>query len=330
MNIAVLGSGSWGTAVASILADKGHRVRLLGRNDNAMDEINNLHENKRYLPGIPLAKSLTGTTNAEEALHEAEICLLAVPAQFLGENLKRYANLVPQSVIPICLAKGIEIATHRRMSEVVAENWPFAIHRYAIFSGPSFAQETALGLPTAVALACSDQSLCETLREELSHNRLRVYSSNDVLGVEIGGACKNIIAIAAGVCDGLNLGTNARAALITRGLAEITRLGVKLGANPTTFMGLSGMGDLVLTCTGPLSRNRSVGLALGEGKSIDEILQSMHNVAEGVPTTKAVCALAQKAGVETPIAKSMYKVLYEGCSPAKEVDALLARTLKDE
>lgn len=330
MKIAVLGSGSWGTAVASILAQKGHSVRLLGRDSQAMAHINEFHENKRYLPGIPLAPTLQATTSAEEAFEEADICFLAIPAQFLSEALRRYAAMVPRGVIPICLAKGIEIATSRRMSQVVKECWPFAYERYAIFSGPSFAQETAMGLPTAVVLACTDPSLCELLREELSYNRLRVYSSEDVLGVEIGGACKNIIAIASGVCDGLELGTNARAALITRGLAEITRFGVKLGAKPATFMGLSGMGDLVLTCTGALSRNRSVGLALGRGQKLPDILQRMHNVAEGVPTTKAVCALAQKAGVEIPIAKSMYKVLYEDCSPAQEVDALLARTLKAE
>lgn len=330
MRITVLGSGSWGTAVANILAHKGHKVCLLGRDPEAMADITARHENKRYLPGIALAPTLTATADAEKAFAQAEVCLLAVPAQSLAENLCQYADMVPPSIIPICLSKGIEIATNRRMSQVVAECWPFAAERYAIFSGPSFAQETACGLPTAVVLASANQSLCERLREELSYDRLRIYSSQDVLGVEIGGACKNIIAIAAGVCDGLELGTNARAALITRGLAEITRLGVKLGAHPTTFMGLSGMGDLVLTCTGALSRNRSVGLELGKGKKLADILSAMHNVAEGVPTTKAVYKLAQSVGVETPIAKSMYKVLYEESSPAQEVDALLARTLKDE
>ena len=330
MNVAVIGGGSWGTAMGHAMAGAGHRVRVLLRNPALAAEINKSHCNSVYLPGVPLHPGLKACTDAGEALQKANICLLALPAQHMGSTLHSLAATFPPDTIPVCLSKGVETKTLRLMSEVVAEALPGHAARYAIFSGPSFAAETVRGLPTAAVLGCEDKALGELLRETLSTGMLRVYSSQDVLGVELGGAVKNVIAIAAGVTDGLGFGLNARAALITRGLAEISRLGQAMGASPATFMGLSGMGDLVLTCSGDLSRNRQVGLKLGQGMSLEAILQQMHNVAEGVATTRAVCGLADRYGVEVPIARAMFQVLYEQSPPQTEVLNLLGRSLKDE
>lgn len=330
MKIAVLGSGSWGTAVGHIAAQKGHRVTLLSRTSEAADEINEKHQNSRYLKDIVLCPDLKASTDPLSTLKNVDICILAVPAQHLGKALLKFKGYLPETAIPLCLSKGIEISSLMTMSQLVEKSWPKQAKNYAVLSGPSFARETALGLPTAVTIACENEDLGKNLREAFSHASFRVYSSTDIIGVELGGALKNVIAIAAGVCDGLKLGDNARAALITRGLAEITRLALKLGANPITLMGLSGMGDLVLTCTGGLSRNRNVGLKLGQGHKIDYILSQMHDVAEGIPTTKAVCQLAKNHKVELPIAKSMYRVLYENSSPLRELDELLSRSLREE
>ena len=330
MNFAVIGGGSWGTAVGHVMAGKGYRVRMLLRNPDLAAEITESHSNSVYLPGVPLHPDLKAYTDASLALQDAHICLLAVPAQHLGPTLHGLAPYFPPDTIPVCLAKGVETKTLRLMSEVVAEALPDHAARYAIFSGPSFAAETVRGLPTAAVLGCANRTLGELLRETLSTGMLRVYSSQDVLGVELGGAVKNVIAIAAGVTDGLGFGLNARAALITRGLAEIRRLGQAMGASPATFTGLSGMGDLVLTCSGDLSRNRQVGLKLGQGMSIEAILQQMHNVAEGVATTRAVCGLADRYKVEMPIAQAMFQVLYKQSPPQTEVLHLLGRSLKDE
>ena len=330
MNMAVIGGGSWGTAVAHAMAGGGHRVRMLLRNPALAEEIGTSHANSVYLPGVPLHPGLKAFTDAGEALQDAHICLLAVPAQHMGPVLRSLASVMPAGVIPVCLSKGVEKNTLRRMSEVVAEALPDNAARYAILSGPSFAAETVRGLPTAVVLGCEDRAIGELLRETLSTGMLRVYSSQDVAGVELGGAVKNVIAIAAGVIDGLGFGLNARAALITRGLAEICRLGQAMGANQATFMGLSGMGDLVLTCSGDLSRNRQVGLKLGQGMSIETILQQMHNVAEGVETTRAICGLAERYRVEMPIAQAMFQILYEQSPPRIEAQNLLARSLKEE
>ena len=330
MRMTVFGGGSWGTALAHLMAEKGLEVTLLVRDPAQAEAISRRHENPRYLPGLTLAPNLRADTNAEAALAGAEVCLLAVPCQFLRHALEDVARFIPERTIPVCASKGIEIGSLKRMSEVVADVLPALSGRYAILSGPSFANEVVEGKPTAVALGCADASLGERLRAIFSTACFRVYSSTDVAGVELGGAVKNVMAIAAGLCDGLGLGHNARAALITRGLAEISRLGLALGARPVTFMGLSGMGDLVLTCTGDLSRNRQVGMRLAAGESMQQISAGMHMVAEGVKTTEAVCVLGDKLGVDLPIADAIRRVLAHGAAPRTLVHELMARALREE
>ncbi len=330
MNITVIGGGSWGTALAHLLARRGHRVVMLLRDAGLAGEISLRHENTRYMPGRALHPGLAATTDPEKALPGAEICVLAVPCQHMRAALRSLASLVPARAVPVCASKGIEASTLSRMSAVVAEEWPGQAESYAILSGPSFAAEVLDGKPTAVVLGCADPSLGETLREAFSSELFRAYSSTDVTGVELGGAVKNVIAIAAGICDGLDLGHNGRAGLITRGLAEICRLGAAMGARGATFMGLSGLGDLVLTCTGDLSRNRQVGMRLAAGQSLEAIAASMRMVAEGVKTTEAVCALGGILGVELPIAGALFSVLRKGASPADMVRELMTRTLREE
>lgn len=338
MRITVLGGGSWGTALAHLLADKGAeagqtrnlQVTLLVRDAQTAEAINEQRENPRYLPGLLLSPHLRAETSPGAALDGAEICLLAVPCQHLRETLSKLAACMPAHCIPVCASKGVEVGTQKRMSEVVADILPSQARKYAILSGPSFAKEVVQGKPTAVVLGCADAALGERLRALFAAGNFRVYSSTDVVGVELGGAIKNIIAIAAGLCDGLGLGHNSRAALITRGIAEMSRFGVALGARPTTFMGLSGLGDLVLTCTGDLSRNRQVGMRLAAGESMSAIRSSMRMVAEGVKTTEAICLLAENAGVDLPIAQAMSRVLSGDALPLALVQELMARALREE
>lgn len=330
MRIAVIGGGSWGTALAHLLAGKGFAVSLLVRSPDLAEEISVRHSNERYLPGLALHPSLAADTDSEQALAGAEICLLATPCRFLRETLRTVARHVPRNAVPVCASKGIEADTGSRMSEVVAAELPVQAARYAVLSGPSFAAELVAGKPTAVVMGCFPGAPAESLREIFSTALFRVYSSSDVIGVEIGGAVKNVIAVAAGICDGLGLGHNARAGLITRGLAEISRLGAAMGARPGTFMGLSGLGDLALTCTGDLSRNRQVGMRLAAGERLTGILAGMHMVAEGVTTTRAVRALARKLRVDMPIADSMYRILYANVLPGEAVQELMTRALKEE
>ncbi|MCL1939352.1 MAG: NAD(P)-dependent glycerol-3-phosphate dehydrogenase [Desulfovibrionaceae bacterium] len=329
MRITILGAGSWGTALAHLAADKGLETLLLARDASLAEEINTRHENSRYLPGLPLCPALRAVTDPAVALAGADIVLLAVPCQYLRESLVRLAPLLPDDGVFVCASKGIELGTLKRMSEVTAEALPGKKPRYAILSGPSFAREVVQGKPSAVVLGCADAGLGEELRAVFSTPAFRVYSSTDVAGVEFGGAIKNVMAIAAGLCDGLELGHNARAALITRGLAEMSRLGEALGARAATFMGLSGLGDLVLTCTGDLSRNRQVGLRLATGESIGSIAASMRMVAEGVKTTEAVCELAAQMGVELPLAFAVRQVL-GGTAPLDALRALMSRALREE
>lgn len=333
MRMTVLGAGSWGTALAHTAAGKGLKVRLLARDASLAGDINTRHENSRYLPGLPLHPTLKVCTDPGEGLAGIDILLLATPCQHLRETLSRIAPLLPESCIFVCASKGIELDSLKRMSEVTAEavagHSPDAASRYAILSGPSFAGEVVQGRPTAVVLGCADAALGERLRDFFSTPNFRVYSSTDVAGVELGGAVKNVMAIAAGLCDGLGLGHNARAALITRGLAEMSRLGKAMGARSATFMGLSGMGDLVLTCTGDSSRNRQVGLRLAAGENAQAITASMRMVAEGVKTTEAVCVLAEELGVELPLAFAMRSVL-GGAAPLDAVRELMSRALREE
>ena len=337
MRITVLGAGAWGTALADMLARSGHDVALWARDPDQAAAMAERRENAAYLPDAPLAEGLAVTSDAEcaaahvSARPEGEpACLLAaVPSQFLRGVLKGFRPLLPAAPVVVCASKGIELDTLAPMSRVVAESLG-ADARYAALSGPSFAAEVARGLPTAVSLGCADEALGHTLRQALSTPRFRVYSTTDHLGVELGGAVKNVMAIAAGISDGLGFGHNARAGIITRGLAEMARLGRAMGARAETLNGLSGMGDLVLTCTGDLSRNRQVGLRLGKGETPDAIAASMRAVAEGVKTTRSLHALAARLGVDLPITCEVYAVLYEDKDPARGVTDLMGRELKDE
>ena len=329
MRMTVLGAGSCGTALDNLAAGKGIDTLLLARDDALAEEINTRHENSRYLPGLALCPALKASTDPAAALRDADVVLLATPCQHLREILTRLAPLFPASCVFVCASKGIELSTLKRMSEITSEVLPGGAPRYAILSGPSFAREVVQGKPTAVVLGCLEAELGETLREFFSSPSFRVYSSTDVAGVELGGAIKNVMAIAAGLCDGLGLGHNARAALITRGLAEMSRLGEAMGARASTFMGLSGMGDLVLTCTGDLSRNRQVGFRLAAGESAAAIAASMHMVAEGVKTTEAVCDLAGKLNVELPLALAVRGVL-GGINPQHVLRELMSRALREE
>ncbi len=336
MRVAVLGSGSWGTALANLLSvngaslpsEKAFSVSLWGRDRELAEQINSRRENPRYLPGLQLHPNLKATSDPAEALHNAVFCVLAVPCQSMRENLRALAPFFPDKIPLVCASKGIETATLKTMSGVVAEELPKA--RYAILSGPSFAAEVTAGLPCAVVIGCGQKKLGQKLRVAFSSEVFRAYSSEDVLGVELGGALKNVVAIAAGLADGLKLGSNARAALITRGLAEMSRLGAAMGAKSQTFMGLSGLGDLVLTCTGDLSRNRRVGLRLAEGLSVGAIVQDLHMVAEGVKTAEAVVKISRQTGVDMPVAETVYAVLQQKISLKKAVKQLMTRSLKEE
>lgn len=327
MSLAVIGAGSWGTALAAHLARCGHDVRLWARDPALAAAISARGENVRYLPGVPLPP-LTATSDLDSALSGAEIAVVATPSEFCRETYRALRpRLAPQAVL-VSATKGLELDTRRRMSEVAAEEVPEC--PVAVLSGPSFALEVAQGQPTTVVVASDDLAVAERVQRAVSSRAFRAYSSDDVRGVELAGALKNVIAIAAGIVDGLGYGHNTGAALITRGLAEITRLAVALGARPDTLSGLAGLGDLVLTCTGGLSRNRRVGQALGAGQPLAETLTRLSMVAEGVRTTLVACALAESSGVEMPIAQQMRAVLYEGKPARAAVEELMLRTLKRE
>lgn len=330
MRVAVIGGGSWGTTLADMLAKQGHDVRLWVREQSLMAMIRSTRQNGWYLPGHDLAESLVATNDPAYACDGVELFVLTTPSQFLRKILTDFKPYVPKKAITVCASKGIELGTLKTMSEVVEDVLGGLKVRFAMLSGPSFAKEVLEEKPTAVALGCADKKLGRELQAALSAPYFRIYANQDYRGVELGGAVKNIIAIAAGVADGLGFGSNARAALITRGLAEMSRLGKAMGAKPETFMGLSGMGDLVLTCTGELSRNRQVGLRLGQGQKLLDVLGQMNMVAEGVKTAEAVWELGRKLKVELPISEGVYNVLYQGKDAALAVGELMGRSLKDE
>ena len=325
--ITVFGGGSWGTALAHLLASAGHAPFLLLRQQAEADTLNRTHEHPRYLARTRLHPGIRATADPA-CLQEADLVVLAVPCQNLREALASVADRLKPEAVLVNTAKGLETRTATPPSGVVAAVCPR--HAFATLSGPSFALEVALGKPTAVVLACADETLGARLRGIFATAWFRTYSSTDLPGVELGGAVKNVIAIASGISDGLGFGHNTRAALITRGLAEITRLGVALGAQPATFMGLSGMGDLLLTCAGDLSRNRQVGLALARGLPLERIVSELGMVAEGVKTTDAVMTLACQAEVEMPVTAAVYAILREGRDPKEAVRHLMERQLRDE
>jgi len=327
MKLSVLGAGAWGTALAASWAPH-HTVTLWGRNPAELDAMRASRVNARYLPGCPLPDALHFSADFDTTVDAADLLVIAVPSHGLRATL---AALAQRAGLPpiVWVCKGFEPGSRKLPHQILAELLP-AHTQTGVLSGPSFAQEVALGYPTALTLASHDSVLAQHLAETLSGHRLRIYAHDDVVGVEVGGALKNVMAIAAGICDGLQLGHNARAALITRGLAEMTRLGVQLGGRFETFMGLSGLGDLILTTTGDLSRNRQVGLRLARGQQLDTILAELGHVAEGVTTAPEVAALAGELGVDMPITRAVCQMLFEGLPAAEAVDTLLNRGIKAE
>lgn len=329
--IAVIGAGSWGTTLANLLAKKGYPVTLWCYEEDLADRIPKTRVNNLYLPDVLLSENLQATNNLKRAVSNKQVLLFVTPSQATRQVLSQaLPDLSPQTLI-VSASKGIENDSLMLLSQVFEELLPREMHKNLGFlSGPSFANEVSVDMPTAVVAAARDGEVAKEIQTIFSTETFRVYNHRDIIGVELGGAMKNVIALAAGVADGLGFGHNTRAALITRGLAEMTRLGIKLGGAAETFAGLAGMGDLVLTCTGDLSRNRSVGIELGQGRKLDEILSGMQMVAEGVKTTLSAYQLAAKLGVDVPIIEQMYLILYQDKDPRKAVTDLMLRDLKSE
>jgi glycerol-3-phosphate dehydrogenase (NAD(P)+) len=328
--VAVLGAGSWGTTFAKVLADAGRQVVLWARRPEIARAIADERQNPEYLPGITLP-ALHTTTNAAAALEGADAVVLAVPSQTLRANLTAWRPLLPSGVTLVSLAKGVELGTLERMSEVVAEVAEVPSDRVAALSGPNLAREIAVGQPTATVIACRDHDRAVALQHACMTGYFRSYTNTDVIGCELGGAGKNVIALAVGMAAGMGLGDNSRASLITRGLAEISRLGVALGADPLTFAGLAGLGDLVATCSSPLSRNRTFGERLGRGDSVAEAEAANHGqVAEGVKSCVSICQLGGRHGVELPISDAVRRVCHEGLSPTALAKELISRAPRPE
>lgn len=327
--IAIIGAGSWGTALAVVAARAGHEVQLWARNADVVDSINRDHVNSVYLTGTPVPPSVRATADITAVMDGAELVILAAPSHATRGLLTAMVPSLRSEMIVVSATKGIEIETGKRISQVVYEVFP-ARPRFVCLSGPSFAREVVERHPTAVVAASQDSEAARIVQSELSFENLRIYTNNDVVGTELGGSVKNVMAIAAGMVAGLGFGSNSIAALITRGLAEITRLGLSEGAKVETLMGLAGLGDLVLTCTGSLSRNRFVGHELGKGRSLEEIASGMNEIAEGVKTTLAVKRLSDRLGVEMPITNEVHAVLYEKKSACDAANELMTRPLKEE
>ncbi|OCC15734.1 Glycerol-3-phosphate dehydrogenase [NAD(P)+] [Dissulfuribacter thermophilus] len=333
--IAILGAGSWGTALAVHLGRAGRDCVLWGRDPLLLEQIGMLRENPKYLPGISIPENVQLTSSLKEAVSKRDIILIVVPSHGFRSIVTELNNLMcktdKENAAFVSCTKGVENGTLYFMTEVIEDVLGIEVSKkVAVLSGPSFAKEVAQGLPTAVTVASKDSTLAAQLQDVFSYGTFRVYTTDDVRGVEVGGAVKNVLAIAVGISDGMGLGLNARAALITRGLREIVRLGMNLGASPLTFAGLSGLGDLVLTCTGDLSRNRQVGLRLGKGEDINSILSSMNMVAEGVKTSRALYDLGVRTQTDMPISMAVYQVLYEGIKPDEAVTSLIERPLRPE
>ena len=330
MTTAVIGGGSWGTALATVLANRGP-VHLWARDPELVNAINTHHQNSKYLSNLTLSKDIFAFTDFGECLANVELVCLVVPSHAMREIAGRIVEHCPKDALLVSASKGIENNSLQTMHGVLTSTLPKCFHhQLSYLSGPSFARETIMNMATAVTVAAEDLSIAQRVQAMFSTPYFRVYTTEDVVGVELGGATKNVIAIASGVVDGLRLGHNTRAALITRGLAEVTRLATELGANPLTLSGLAGMGDLVLTCSGDLSRNRKVGLQLAAGKTLDEIVSSMNQVAEGIRTTKSVFDLANRHNVEMPIATEVYRILYENKCPKVALRDLMVRDLRQE
>ncbi|MBT7086786.1 MAG: NAD(P)H-dependent glycerol-3-phosphate dehydrogenase [Desulfobacterales bacterium] len=329
--IGVIGAGSWGTALANLLGTKGFKIDHWVFEKEVMEEIRSEKENKTFLPGFILSPNLNPSNDLESVVSGKDLLLIVVPSHLMRVTISKIAHLLPKDIIIVTASKGIENKTHLTMTGILKEILPNVPEdRLAVLSGPSFAKEVAANVPTAVTVASNDSQIASFVQHIFATQYFRVYTNDDMIGVELGGAVKNVVAIAAGIVDGLGLGLNTRAGLITRGLAELQRLGMELGASPKTFAGLAGVGDLILTCTGDLSRNHTVGKKIGEGMKLAEILANMNMVAEGVKTARSVYNLSSKLGVEMPICHIVYHILYDDLSPKEAVYQLMTRDLKEE
>lgn len=330
VSVGVIGSGAWGTTLAMLLAKKDIKTTLWEHRPERAIEMQRERENRLFLPGISFPETLQITSSIADAAREQDMLLLVTPSQRMRENVRLLAPYVGNQTLLVSASKGIEIDSLKRMTEVINDELPQAHKRIAALSGPNISREVAEEKPTAAVVAAYDEDVAVQARTILNTSYFRVYTANDIVGTELGGALKNIIAIGAGFNDGMGYGENAKAAFITRGLAEISRLGVAAGANPLTFAGLAGIGDLIATCASPLSRNQQLGRRLAAGEKLEEILASTHSVAEGVYTTKAALQLAARYNVEMPITRQLSLVLFEGLDPRKAVPELMMRDLKNE
>ncbi|MEU6079773.1 NAD(P)H-dependent glycerol-3-phosphate dehydrogenase [Streptomyces sp. NPDC047108] len=327
---AVFGTGSWGTAFAMVLADAGCEVTLWGRRPEVAEAINTGHTNPDYLPGTELPTSVTATTDPAEAARGAEFTILTIPSQTLRGNLAEWAPLLPANTVLVSLMKGVELGTAKRMSEVVEEVAKVPAERVAVLTGPNLAREVAARQPAAAVVACADEAVAQRLQAACHTPYFRPYTNTDVVGCELGGAVKNVIALAVGIADGMGLGDNAKASLITRGLAETTRLGLAMGADARTFAGLAGMGDLVATCSSPLSRNNTFGTNLGRGMTVEETIAVTKQTAEGVKSCESVLDLARRHGVDMPITETVVGIVHEGKQPLVALKELMSRSAKAE
>ena len=329
--VSIIGAGTWGTALAITLSRKGHAATLWAYEPEVVESIRLRHENELYLPGMKIPLGVSASASPAEAVEGAEIVLFVTPSHVLRSLMAGFLPHLKQEMVFVSATKGIDTEQLMRMSEVILTSVrPRFEPGLCVLSGPSFAREVALGDPTAVVVASENRELAAVVQREFSCATFRLYTSTDVVGVEMGGAVKNVIAIAAGIVDGLGLGLNTRAALITRGMTEIRRLGKRMGANPRTFSGLAGYGDLILTCTGELSRNHTVGRELAAGRRLSDVLESMRMVAEGVRTAQSVYQLSSRLGVEMPISRQTYRILYEGLPPREALHELMTRDLRPE
>lgn len=328
--VAVMGSGSWGTALGMVLADAGNEVAMWAREPNVVVDINDRHLNERYHPGLALPESMWASSDPAEVLADAEIVILAIPSQTLRENLAKWRSFLAADAVVVSLMKGIELGTVMRMSQVIAEVAQIPPSRVAVLSGPNLAREISQRQPAATTVACASEESALQLADAITTTYFRPYYTTDVVGAEIGGSVKNVIALAAGMAVGLGFGENTQSSLITRGLAEMTRLGVALGANPMTFQGLAGIGDLIATCSSPLSRNRTFGENLGKGLTVAETIERTNQTCEGVKSCQSIAELAGLNGVDMPITLEVVKVVHEGMRPQEMLANLMSRDTRAE
>ncbi len=326
--ICVLGAGSWGTALALVVAKKGYNVSMWTLSEDQCQKVNSTRENVDYLPGVNIPKNIHITTDLKEAINDSSVIVLAVPSQAIRSVCKQIKPFVNKNQILVDVAKGLEKGTGLRLSQVCEKELPEC--KYVVLSGPSHAEEVSRDIPTTVVVASEDLTTAEKIQDIFMSPKFRVYTNPDVVGVELGGALKNIIAFGAGICDGLGYGDNAKAALMTRGIREISRLGVAMGAETSTFSGLSGIGDLIVTCTSMHSRNRRAGILIGQGKSLEETLKEVKMVVEGITATEVAYEVAKKLNIEMPITNAIYSVLHDGANPNEVVDELMMRNRTHE